>query len=902
MLNPTTPSDPPYFSAIAANGFLGAITPGIPHDAKLSERSKVAAPNLGKVPGMFLPDRTWCGLSVGGRGMNDIVPKLKLGNYKRFDGWPTRNVCLLTTDYPCADVDVPVASFMAAFEKVSRERLGETTFRFRKGTAQGAYGYRFPAGHLRVQKVRVEFKLPDHPEKVAIDFLAAGFQYVIAGTHTKGKAYGLRRPDGADLPVTELKPTDFAEVTPERWLAFVDYVESVWLPSQGATEIKRTVGKDARPGSRVGEKKSKRAEHDDRLADENDAIDAMVIGADELKAADYETLKTALAMMPNEFNHQNAVNIARAYSAAIGLCYCDDGTDPRWQPLFEFARKWRDPSGKKPTPTVADTDEWLIGRLLSFRTSRLGADYIYRMAHDATRGLPPDQRFTHVGFDDDLTDNGGDTPQRDKLVAMREGMSLWRTPGGSHFATVERDGHQEHLAIGTAGFRNHLVKLYMAQHNGASPSASALSDAMIAYQAHASRGPRHETYFRTAEVDGKIYIDLGDETFRAVEITPDGWSIVAVPPVKFMRPTGQLAMPEPQRGGSIDALRPFVSMSGDDFKLYVACMVAALRPRGPYPILNIMGVSGAAKTTGARVFGALVDPHKSAVTTKPKKMDAIVASAVSRQVVSIDNVSYLSAEDADILCQISTGIAWEARKLYTDSDVHSVSVCRPTVLNGIADFMTRSDYASRAVTVTLRAVEKYETEAKFWKEFDGAHPAILGALFDGTARALRDHEAMAQQHVMPRMADFASWAMASFPAFGWKPIELLEIFNAQSAEAAKKMAEANELVQTILTLVNNVMVAHLMEDEAAREDDGYVIVWEKPCGELLGKLNTIRRTEMFRDVANDGSSWPVDATRLGNRLRRDATILDKLGVKVDPDAHTRDHGRARIVIIKVKAS
>ena len=69
------------------------------------------------------------------------------------------------------------------------------------------------------------------------------------------------------------------------------------------------------------------------------------------------------------------------------------------------------------------------------------------------------------------------------------------------------------------------------------------------------------------------------------------------------------ALPIPQPGGSIDDLRPFVNLpEDDDWILFVATLVAALRPTGPYPILEVLGGQGSGKTTLVRITQKLVDP------------------------------------------------------------------------------------------------------------------------------------------------------------------------------------------------------------------------------------------------------------------------------------------------------
>ena len=101
---------------------------------------------------------------------------------------------------------------------------------------------------------------------------------------------------------------------------------------------------------------------------------------------------------------------------------------------------------------------------------------------------------------------------------------------------------------------------------------------------------------RVAEHDGRLYLDLADEHWRAVAIGPDGWRVLGCPLVRFRRPPGMLALPIPERGGSIEALRPFLNLSDqNDFVLVVAWLQAALRPGGPFPLLAISGEQGSAK-------------------------------------------------------------------------------------------------------------------------------------------------------------------------------------------------------------------------------------------------------------------------------------------------------------------
>ena len=117
-----------------------------------------------------------------------------------------------------------------------------------------------------------------------------------------------------------------------------------------------------------------------------------------------------------------------------------------------------------------------------------------------------------------------------------------------------------------------------------------------------------------AESEDKIYIDLADPNWRAVEISSEGWRIVDEPTVRFRRSMAMSALPEPVAGGELNDLGKFIHFGSDDDRLSAASwLVTALRLRGPYPILAIHGEQGSGKSTAARVFRRVIDPSTASV-------------------------------------------------------------------------------------------------------------------------------------------------------------------------------------------------------------------------------------------------------------------------------------------------
>lgn len=102
--------------------------------------------------------------------------------------------------------------------------------------------------------------------------------------------------------------------------------------------------------------------------------------------------------------------------------------------------------------------------------------------------------------------------------------------------------------VRSTDFRLWLRRAYY-QQSGKAPNAQALNDALGVLEAQALfDGPTLPVFVRVGEHEGRIYLDLGDPAWRAVEVDAQGWRLVGKSPVKFVRRPGMLPLPVPQSG------------------------------------------------------------------------------------------------------------------------------------------------------------------------------------------------------------------------------------------------------------------------------------------------------------------------------------------------------------------
>jgi primase-polymerase (primpol)-like protein len=454
-------------------------------------------------------------------------------------------------------------------------------------------------------------------------------------------------------------------------------------------------------------------------------------------------------------------------------------------------------------------------------------------------------------------------PQATRLVelALSDGVELLHD-GEVAYVSFRAGDHRETHPLKTAGFRRHLINLYFLTEEGRAPGSQALQEALDTLEARAFRfGEKQRVFIRLAEHAGTIYLDLTNDAWEAVAISPDGWEIVRNPPVKFRRKAGMLPLPRPERGGSLAALWNFANIQeGPDRVLFVAALVAALRPTGPYPVLGLHGEQGTAKSTTARIFRGLADPNQAALRDAPDEARDLMVAATNSWMVAFDNLSGLPLWLSDSLCRLATGAGFGIRKNYTDDEEMLFVACRPVLLTGIGEAASRPDLLDRSILLTLPVIteDNRRDEKTFWAEFETAHPSILGALLDGVAAALKNLPETKLDR-LPRMADFALWATAAEPGLGWEKGTFLKAYQGNRDAANSIALEASAIGDLVRDLVR---------------EKGEV-GWTGKASDLLTLL-----TNRASETATKRKDWPKSARSLSVALKAIAPNLRAEKVEV----------------------
>ncbi len=442
--------------------------------------------------------------------------------------------------------------------------------------------------------------------------------------------------------------------------------------------------------------------------------------------------------------------------------------------------------------------------------------------------------------------------------------TLWHDPDQQAFASISINGHIENHALRSKPFRSWIIrKFYRATQTV--PGSQALEEALRVLSAVAEfDGDEKETHLRLAGMDDRVYIDLADADWRAIEVTAAGWRVVSNPPVAFLRSRGMRPLSYPEHGGSLQDLQELVNLRPNDFKLFMAWLLSTLRPAGPFPILCLNGEQGSCKTTLARMARRLIDPNIADTRTSPKDETDLLVAARNGWIINLDNLSKIKDWLSDALCRIATGGGFGARQLYTNTDEVLFEAKRPIIVNGIPTLATRPDLGDRCFVLILPTMPRHNriTESTFWGRFDDRAGRVLGVLLDCVAQALQG-EAAVRAHALehkielPRMADAALWVEAAAPALGWKSGEVLSLILENQAEVQKHIADA-DLVAMAVQL--------FMKDRDS---------WEGTSTELLNDLAKVMTDEQRRD-----REWPKAANSFSNKLRTAAPGIRMTGLGV----------------------
>ena len=115
----------------------------------------------------------------------------------------------------------------------------------------------------------------------------------------------------------------------------------------------------------------------------------------------------------------------------------------------------------------------------------------------------------------------------DRLLEIAQTVTYFHTSDKVAYADISIDGNRHTYAVRSKAFRLWLSGEYLnSTEKGI--SSQTLQDTLSTLEAIAIfRGETREVHLRTAEHQGKIYLDLGTDDWKAIEVDSSGWRVIS---------------------------------------------------------------------------------------------------------------------------------------------------------------------------------------------------------------------------------------------------------------------------------------------------------------------------------------------------------------------------------------
>jgi hypothetical protein len=133
------------------------------------------------------------------------------------------------------------------------------------------------------------------------------------------------------------------------------------------------------------------------------------------------------------------------------------------------------------------------------------------------------------------------------------------------------------------------------------------------------------------------------------------------------------------------------------------------------------------------------------------------------------------------------------------------------------------------------------------RRFNQAHPALFGVLLDAMVAGWRQLPTTKLKGAVPRMADFARWAVACESALPWEKGTFLKRYAANQAGRQKTALESHVFIPHLVAFVK----------DAGGE-------WRGSTTQLLEGLN--KRAERKQNGITRRKTWPQGPRWLSSRL------------------------------------
>ena len=438
----------------------------------------------------------------------------------------------------------------------------------------------------------------------------------------------------------------------------------------------------------------------------------------------------------------------------------------------------------------------------------------------------------------------------DELVNMvNVDIELFHDENKIAYVSIDTGGHTETYPVySRSTFEWLSMKFYKQTEKCATDLTIKTAQNALSGKARFD-GELIKPFLRVANFEDSYILDLGNADWNAVKVNAEGWQIVHTPPVKFWRNENMTPLATPVRNGSLEKLWKLLNVRAKDRVFILAFIFECWRNDTMFPILELIGEQGTAKSSVQTVLRTFIDPNLVPLRAAPKSTEDLFVSASQNWLASYNNLSHLRADMQDAFCSLSTGGGIGVRKLYTNNEESVIDVSRPCIMNGIGSIATAQDLLDRVIRIELPKIKSNRPASELDQFLEDSKPEILGALLSRFSKVLRKLPEARKKPINDRMADFVMLGEAVLLSFN-KTESFAEFYERKKTRAATQAIESSPAILALLKILGR-------------------------RGEFHGTYARLHQSMKYQDMI---TGLPKSAKGVADLLKRHAPALRRIGI------------------------
>lgn len=448
------------------------------------------------------------------------------------------------------------------------------------------------------------------------------------------------------------------------------------------------------------------------------------------------------------------------------------------------------------------------------------------------------------------------------ILSILKSYSYKNTEKGI-FVYIDTANGREEVPVKSEIFYSIIADDYQKQSGGKTVCVKTIKDCIFNFSGSIIRNqPKVSTRLRVnMEEDGSVIrIDIGDNKYRYIRITDEGWTIESDGDNYFTHHARQAPMPIPIHGGDITKIFKYCRVSPEMETVFIAyvcsCFIDII-----HPCLVIQGKAGSSKSTMSKFLKMIIDPSiNNSPCLFPKNEREIKDVYNINYFVAYDNLQKITNRQSDCLCSIVTGTQDIRRKLFTNFETCTSDLRQPIVLNGIKNIIANEDMLERSIILELQPIASTEkkSERKLIFDFQEDLPDILGGIMDILSKTLSTYKADTVPNP-PRLIDFYEYGYYICEA--WKKGQGEEF-------CADYVALMNKQLQNFSHRTDFIDLVRVFLEDEDNEFRGTM-------SELWDELRD------YEDLVDFEGLVPGSANRLSRELRQHRSDFEDNGIYIE---------------------